>query len=233
MPKLFEGAKKNWKYVAKATLAGIAFWLAQFAAQYFFLADGSFGISLIRSFAFTGATLTGLALIIGPLFRLYPKMNFIVHRRTLGVLGFSAIILHIVSVYNFVFTWNFAAVLADTNPFTNFVIFGMLAATIFFLLYITSTDWATQKLGFFHWKTLHRLIYIGYIFAVLHFELINPPVLKTPPGMLLMAVTVLAILLQLAGFAKTVLRDKKPVPIVVGAIIILFGAIMFWLAFFK
>lgn len=231
MVRLFEGAQKNIKYVIKAVLLGMLFWLLQFAFQYIALAPNTIETSLIRSFAFTGATLIGISFLIGPLFTLFPRYNFIFHRRTFGVIGFGFILLHIFSVSSFVFAGNIMAAYATLDPFTNPLVFGGMAQFIFLLLFVTSTDWALVKLKNKNWKTIHRLGYFAYIFAILHFTLTNPPALATPPGYLLTLVTILAVVFQVAGFAKTISKQKKAMPAIIGALIILFGLVLFWLAF--
>ncbi len=232
MVKLFEGAIKNWKYVLTAVIAGVVFWFLQFCYQYFFVSAGHLDLSLIRSFAFSGATLIALALLVGPVFKLWPNINFVVHRRTFGVIGFAFIILHFGTVNTFVFGGNPWVAYTILDPFQNPLIFGAIGYFIFLVLFITSTDWATQKLSFKNWKTLHRLVYFGFILSVVHFSLINPAALDNLAGNLLRLLTFLVFAFELIAFVKISLRDKKLLPIAVGIFIILFALALFWLAFF-
>ena len=219
-------------YIAKAAALLILFWVVQFVYQYFSFSSGSFQLSLVRASSFSGATLIGIVLMIGPLALLKPKYNFVEYRRTFGVGGFTIIILHAVSAIAYVYGFDFAALFFSMNPFVNVVLFGILAFVIFLPLYSTSTDWAVRKLGFARWKSIHRIIYIGYIFSILHYTQMNPPALFTPPGYLLIAVTILAIALQLAGFVTKIKRGESGRGKYIGAAIISFGAILFMLAFF-
>lgn len=229
-PKIFAGIQKNKRYVATASFLALLFWFIQFIYQHQFLAV-SIESSLVRSFALTGATLISIALIIGPLARL-TKYNFVVHRRTFGVWGFTFILVHIIAVFYYIFNFDIGAVFFTLNPYMNPVIFGVLAVILFVPLYLTSTDWAVRKLGFRKWKGIHRLVYFAYIFAILHYTQINPPLLKNPAGYLLVAVTIIALVTQLAAFIKTVSKTKSKKAALAGIIIILIAALLFYWAFF-
>lgn len=232
MTKLFEGARQNWKYVIKSVILAIIFWLVQFFYQYFVLIPGDLNYSLIRSFALTGATLIGIALIIGPLAVLKSSINFIPHRRTIGVLGFAFILMHLSMAITFVYQVNLSIIFYTLNPFVNPVIFGFLAFLFLFLLFITSTDWAVEKLKFKNWKRIHRLVFFAFVFAVMHFIHMNPPILQNPAGYLLLFVTLLVFILEIAAFIKTVMKKKNKKDTLTGLLIILFAIIMFYFGFF-
>ncbi|MBI4173690.1 MAG: ferric reductase-like transmembrane domain-containing protein [Candidatus Aenigmarchaeota archaeon] len=228
--QLFAGARANKGYVLKASLLALAFWLLQFLYQFFAFSAGDVTLSLIRSFAFSGASLIGLALVVGPLARL-TKYNFIVHRRSIGVWGFTFIIMHFFAVMALAFNFNQALLFWDFNPFINFLLFGFGAYWLFMPLYLTSTDWATQKLGYKNWKRLHRLAYPGYILAMLHYTQVNPQALQSAPGYLLLLVTGLAIVLQVAGFVKTISRSKNRKDLLIGLAIIALGLLLAWASY--
>ena len=149
-------------------------------------------MAVIRSSAFSGATLIGIALIIGPLQKLWPSRNYIKHRRSLGVLGFTFILAHYFAVMAYVFNFNLQAILlGGTNPYVNPVIFGLIAFWIYIPLYLTSTDWANQKLGYNKWKMIHRLVYFAFWALVAHFLLIKPGAIMDLPGYLLVGINLL------------------------------------------
>lgn len=231
MVKLFEGARKDWRYVAKISLAAIAFWVLQFAYQFFFLVPGEIAGALVRSFALAGATMISFALIIGPLSKIVPKYNFVPHRRAVGVWGFSFILMHISSVVNFYFLGDVTGLYYDLNPYVNPIIFGIMAAALFVPMYLTSTDWAVEKLGFKKWKMVHRMVYLAYIFSVLHYTQINPALLENLAGYLLIAATVAAFGLELAAFAKSALQNPKRIGVGIGIAIILLAAVLFYFAY--
>ncbi len=228
--KLFAGAKRNWKYVLKASALALGFWILQFLYLFFFVVSNQTETALIRSFAFAGATLISAALIIGPMARI-SKYQWVSHRRTVGVWGFTFIIMHFLSVLAYVFKFNAAAIFQSTNPFANPVLFGLAAFWLFVPLYVTSTDWAIIRLGAQNWKNVHRLIYFGYILSVLHYTLTNPTALDSLSGYLLMLVTLGALLLPTIVFLQTIAKTKSKKAMLLGGIVLLFALILFALGF--
>ena len=228
---LFAGARKELKYVLFASALALIFWLLQFANQYLFLIPGELEGSILRSFALSGATLISLALIIGPLRTLLPKYNFLVHRRTVGVWGFTFIIMHFITVTAFLFDFDLSRLLWNSNPLANPLLFSIGSFPVFVAMWATSTDWAVQKLSFKRWKFLHRFVFLAYIGAVAHYSLINPELLYNPAGYLLIGVTILALGLELGAYVKTVNRKGFGKGGVIGLLIILFAASIFTAAF--
>jgi len=230
MARLFAGVWKDKGYVIKSILLGLVFWVIQYAYQYFFI-DGETTLAIIRASAFTGATLIGIALIVGPLQKLWSSKNYIKHRRTIGVLGFTFILVHYFAVMSYVFNFNLQAIfLGGTNPYVNPVIFGLIAFWIYIPIYITSTDWATQKLGYNKWKMIHRLVYFAWILSVLHFVLINPETLLSLPGYILLIVTAFVFILEISAFIKHT-RSRGGKGRYIGMFIILAGAVLFYMAY--
>ncbi len=227
---LFEGAWKQRVYVAKISAAALGFWLLQFLYHYLVFSPGDVALSIVRSFAFAGATMISFALMIGPLARV-SKLVFSYHRRAVGVWGFTFIIMHIVAVAAFIFNFDLSLPYSILDPFVNPIIFGSLAFAFFVPMYLTSTDWAFNLLGYFKWKSVHRLVYIAYIFSVLHYTLINPSALQSLSGYLLMLATLAAFGLELFVFLKTVAKSRSMKAIAVGGAIILFALILFAKAF--
>ena len=230
MARLFAGAWKDKGYVIKSILLGLIFWIIQYAYQYFFVDDEP-TLAIIRASAFTGATLIALALIIGPLQKLWPSKNYIKHRRTLGVLGFTFILVHYFAVMLYVFNFNLQAIMfGGTNPYVNPVIFGLIAFCIYIPIYITSTDWATQKLGYNKWKMIHRLVYFAWIVSVLHFILINPEALFNLSGYILMIVMALVFILEISAFIKHV-KSRGGKGRYMGLFIIIIAVLLFYFAY--
>ncbi len=219
-------------YLAKAAFLTAFFAALEFAYQYLFVTPGDADFSAIRGFAFAGATLIGVAVSLGPLANFKQAWNFVEYRRTFGVAGFLLACVHVSLVMAKIFNFNLGAAYYSLNPFQNPIIFGSLALSIFFLLFLTSTDWAIGKLGFRNWKSLHRLIYFAYIFSVLHFIQINPPAIQNLGGYLLLAVTFVGMAFQLAGYAKKVTSGKAGLGTYFGAGITLLALALFAIAFF-
>lgn len=204
MPGMFDGLRRNLKFSVGFTVVSLLFWLLQFVYQHYVLVTGSLEVSFVRSFAFAGATFLGAALFTSALFRWVPRWNrHLMVRRNLGVLGFTFIILHVFFVLSL--NWNLDVMLLFTplNPLDNPVMFGVLAFPILFAMWVTSTDWAVAKMGFKKWKFLHRLVYLAYLFSVLHFITINPPALMNLAGYALLGMTFLALSGELFWFVRT------------------------------
>jgi len=228
MPKIFEGAARAKKYVAGAIVLGIIFWLLEFAYQMILI--GNPITSVVRGSALTAATLIGISLLISPLARLFPSRNYIRHRRTIGVLGFTFAIIHACTVVFSGLYGSLGSIFFSINPYEAPAVFGLLAFIIFIPIYLTSTDWAVAKLSYQKWKAIHRLVYIAFIITVLHFILVNPPLLMNAFGYLLLAVAGLVFMFEIAAFIDYT-RKKAGQERTIGALIILAGAILFCIAY--
>ncbi len=228
-PKLFQGLKRNYKYVIKSSALILIFWLCQFAYIYYFSLPGELERAIVLGAAFTAAILIGIALMIGPISVLF-KVNYIQHSRTFGVWGVTFGIMHIVSAIVF-YKITIDSYLANLNPFQNAIIFGLAAFIIYLPIYLTSTDWAMRKLGPRKWKTIQRLVYVAYLFSVLHYVKINPQLFWNASKIILMAVTFMVFVLELAAYIKTLEKKRTIGSMLYGGALILFGVILLYLAF--
>lgn len=231
-PQLFAGARKNISYVLKASALILAFWVLQFVYLNFFNLAGSVNRAILLASAYSAATLIGLALLIGPVAILFPKRNYITHRRTLGVWGFTFAIIHMISVSVFLQIGP-SAIFANLNPLQNAILFGSMAFTIYLPLYLTSTDWATAKLGVKNWKRLHRLVYLAYLFSVLHFTRINTNLTWNVSKALTVIIGILVFVMELAAFAKFMSDPKRRTTgaIAYGVFLILLGLALVYFGF--
>lgn len=218
-------------YILKAFGVLAFFALLQLANQYLFVPYKSLPDILIRGFALGGATLVGLSALVGPLAVLFPKYNYVAHRRAIGVSGFVLIYLHFFFIFSQRLKFSTEFIFNSLNPFINGLFVGFLAYVPLVLLFLTSTDWATRKLGQRNWKNLHRLIYISFLLYILHAVIMteNDPVrILNPAGFLLILVTILTAILQLFAFLKRIRAgNSKPLALYVGsAFIIAYLAIL-------
>ena len=101
----------------KAAVFALALLALEFFYQFFAFTPGNLGLSLLRAFAFSGATLISLAVFVGPLAYLVPRLNFVPYRRYLGVSGFVFLIGHVLSVFNLIFHWSLVSAYYSLNPF--------------------------------------------------------------------------------------------------------------------
>ncbi|AJF59611.1 MAG: hypothetical protein QT03_C0001G0101 [archaeon GW2011_AR10] len=235
MPKLFEGARKNWKFVFAFLVFSLLFWLAEFAYQFYFASPGKFELSIVRSLGFSAATFISASLLTSIVFKFRPALAKYWHvRRSLGVAGFAFIVVHISAATNLIYNFNLALMYSVLDPFQNPLVFSALAYPIFFLMALTSTDWAVQKLGFAKWKAIHRLVYFAFLFSVFHFILINPPTLMNLAGYLLLALTALVLAGELYWFIKISSKNRfSGKGTIVGVILIVLYILFAYIAFFS
>ncbi len=232
-PGLFEGAKKDIGYVVKASILVLLFWSVQFLYMYLAAVPGQLERSIILASSYSGATLIAIALMIGPIAVLWPKRNYIRHRRTFGVWGFTLIISHVIWVLIY-YQFTLQSFLSDLDPFTNAIIFGALAFICYTPMYITSTDWAVSRLGFKNWKTIHRIVYVAFLLSTLHFIRItylnNTTLIWNYSKLLLMAAAALAYVLELAAYVKYMRRRRSWGSIIYGGALIVIGAAAIYVA---
>ena len=229
--RIFSGARKNIRSVTKHSAMAIVFLVLQFLYQFYVLIPNELEGAMVRSFALSGATLIGFALAIGPLRTLWQRHNFVRYRRTIGVWGFTFVILHFVSVAIFLFDLSLIDLFWHYNPFANPIIFAVFAFPIFVSMWTTSTDWAVARLGFRKWKSLHRFVFPAYIAAILHFTLINPELLQNPSGYLLIGTTIVVSILQVIAFIKTIRERGIGKGAAIGFSLIMVGAAFFTTAY--
>ncbi|HSB46440.1 MAG TPA: FAD-dependent oxidoreductase [Candidatus Bilamarchaeum sp.] len=229
-PKLFDGARKNIGYVLKASALALLFWALQFSYMYFVSIPGQLERSIILASSFSGATLIGIALMLGPIAVLFPKYNQVGHRRTFGVWGFTFIITH-ATIASLFYMFTPDSFLFDLNPYSNPIVFGALAFMLYIPLYVTSTDWAISRLGVRNWKSVHRIVYLAYLFSTLHYIRINPELFWNLSKALLMAVTVSAYSLELAAYAKYMGKRRTLGNTLYGAALIALGIMLLYFAF--
>jgi len=202
--------KKQRRQLALFSMGVFLFWLGEFLLQRFWLASDEPSVASVRSFAFAGATLISAALFSSALFRWVPRWaQYWRFRRYLGVSGFILIFFHVWGVLALYFNYDLSVVYFSFNPLENPLVFGSIAFFILFLMAITSTDWAMQKLTPKVWKTLHRFVYVAYVAAIFHFLRSAPEgALNTLPGYLLLAITAAALAGQLYWFFKTIAKKQ-------------------------
>jgi sulfoxide reductase heme-binding subunit YedZ len=91
-------------------------------------------------------------------------------RRTLGLCGFFAALLHFLVYFGPDQGFALAAVLRDVLK-RPFIAVGFVALVLLVPLALTSTRRSVQRLGFVRWQRLHRLAYLIGALGILHFYL--------------------------------------------------------------
>ena len=123
---------------------------------------------LIRSTGEWALRFLCITLLITPL-RVTLKMpEWLLFRRSLGLLTFFYALLHAVcySLFDLGLAWN--DIWADIIP-RPFIAVGFAAAVLLSLLAATSSNRVIKKMGVVRWRILHRCVYAIAALAMLHF----------------------------------------------------------------
>ncbi len=196
-PRPFSGARQHWRFCIGFVILSFAF----LALQVWFQTLRDPLPALVRGAGLSGATFVTLALLSSVVFKFHPAWARFWHvRRSLGVMGVVFALIHILSAVNVLYAGDAAFLFSAANPFRTPILFGLAAFTILFLLFISSNDWMVAKLGA-RWKALHRLVYFAYIALVVHYLSLSTS-LWTPPGLFLIALTILTLAGQLFWFLR-------------------------------
>lgn len=230
-----EKKEPHWRALILYSFAALLFWLGQFSIQWFWLSEKEIGASFVRSFGLAGATLISFALASSSVFKWVPAWAVYWRlRRYFGVSGFVFAVFHVWTVYHFYFNYDVAAAYWSFNPLKNPIIFSSIAFPILMIMAATSTDWAVEKLTPRIWKIIHRFVYIAYWGIVFHFLLINPVLIKNPPGYFLLSLIALTLTGELVWFIKTIWeRRLKTWGVLIGTLVILLYVITAYLAYQK
>ncbi|MFA6530364.1 MAG: ferric reductase-like transmembrane domain-containing protein [Candidatus Micrarchaeia archaeon] len=171
-------------------------------AAYHATLSGPTSSLFIRFLGLSGFMLLSLTLMIGPLITIWPNSfgQLFEPRRALGILSAVFVFIHIFLVSMMYFNFNVVKILSFLP-----LQVGAVAAFLFAVLTITSSDYAIKKLGKF-WKPVQQLTYLAFIFSFTHLILIERLIEGARPANLaelsIMLFAVLAVVLQLVGFLK-------------------------------
>jgi DMSO/TMAO reductase YedYZ heme-binding membrane subunit len=172
------------------------------------------GTLFIRFLGLSSFFLVCASLLIGPAITLFPSWGPLAEpRRAVGISAFAFILVHLLLASSMYFNFNLA-MMSTQVP----IDIGAAAAVIFLALTVTSSDYAVKTLGADNWKLVQRLNYIAFIISFAHF-ILEIKGLKGgtiyPAETLMLALGVLVVALQVAGFMKRK-ADAKPTPVNAG-----------------
>ncbi len=113
--------------------------------------------------------LLAITLVITPLRRLSPRLNWLIKfRRLFGLFAFFYATLHMLTYVALYSGFDLNAMLADVAK-RRFITMGVAAYLLLLPLALTSTTWAIRKLGGKNWNRLHKLVYVAAICGVIHY----------------------------------------------------------------
>jgi methionine sulfoxide reductase heme-binding subunit len=123
---------------------------------------------ILHHLGFTASVILAIVLSLSPLRVIFPNSRLVLalnrHRRLIGVTVFVYVLLHVTA--HFLYEGGFATFPADVKK--PFIFTGLIAATILFLMAITSLNRAVRWMGARRWKWLHRLVYVAAVLVAYH-----------------------------------------------------------------
>ena len=131
---------------------------------------GKLGVDPMRrieeTLGITALNLLIVTLVLAPLSKL-TAINFIRLRRSIGLMSFFYICLHLLTwlMLDMQLRWSEILISIAKKPF---ILLGMISFILLLPLAITSNNYLTKKLGSL-WSKIHRIIYPAIILAGIHY----------------------------------------------------------------
>lgn len=144
-----------------------------FASFYQFLQYKNYNLYLInKSLADTAVILIGFSFALSGIAFFTPFLkNVLVYRKQLGVIGFFTGIIHVlITVFFLSRIFPFPSYfLSNPTPF----IFSTLTVVLFTIMTVVSNFGIPQKIGGKNWRRILRTGYLGIVFLIFHFGILN------------------------------------------------------------
>ncbi|VVB99644.1 Sulfoxide reductase heme-binding subunit YedZ [uncultured archaeon] len=174
-----------WLFVAVFSLSILVFYVpynhetkqldAQKLVSVLLFRDLAFSLEeLDRALGVAGLGLMAIALSIGPLSRLFPKVfGLYLHwRKPISLSALAAIIVHGTYMFATRYAPNLAESLSSLNDYA-LLLTGIAATIIFGLVVAVSRKEGVQVLGYRKWKLVQNTAYAGLALVVAHFVIIK------------------------------------------------------------
>ena len=134
-------------------------------------------IRIEQWYGFIALLLLYLAVLASPLTKVIPKLPakeaYLHARRAIGVSAFYYAFLHVWLTF-FKQLDGFGGIKYLNHTYSLSLLGGVFALAILFIMAATSLDIAVRRMGYKHWKLLHRLVYLACLALLLHVMLIGP-----------------------------------------------------------
>ncbi len=134
-------------------------------------------IRIEQTFGFMSLALMYCAIVISPFMKVFPNTPgkaAIVHaRRAIGVSAFYYAALHTYLTF-FEQLNGFSGIPYLDQRYTMSLLFGVFTLGVLCIMAATSFDRVVDKMGYKHWKLLHRLVYLASLALLVHVTLIGP-----------------------------------------------------------
>lgn len=169
--------------------------------------------NLINSYALTAVSFLYMALLAGPLTKIFPQLPFrsryMKARRAIGVSAFYFGLLHVGFVIFGVFG-SIQALLALPIRYLFPFLLGLGALLILLLMAVTSFDKVITKMTFPRWKRLHQFVYLAGFLVLIHATMVGSHFkeLFSPIPVILYTATTLLVVLHLYGLYRKHKRSQ-------------------------
>lgn len=134
-------------------------------------------IRIEQAYGFLALLLLYLAMLASPLTKVFPNLtgrdSYLHARRAIGVSAFYYASLHSYLTF-FRQLDGFGGVKYLDRTYSLSLLFGAFALGVLCTMAATSFDWVVDRMGYRHWKLLHRLVYLASVAVLAHVILIGP-----------------------------------------------------------
>ena len=134
-------------------------------------------IRLEQFYGFIGLGFLYLAILASPLTKVFPNLPgrdaYLHARRAIGVSAFYYSLLHVWIAF-FQQLDGFSGIKYLNHTYSVAVLLGIFSLGVLCIMVATSFDWVVDRMGYKHWKLLHRLVYFASLAVLLHVALIGP-----------------------------------------------------------
>lgn len=129
---------------------------------------------MIKTSGLLSISLLAITLLIGPVCKLLPGLDFLkAHRKFWGITSFLVALIHVSLVYIFFYKFNLLRFVNFSHPKYPGIAAGLAAIAILLLVTLTSTKKALKILNPDTWKLIQVTSYLALGLAVGHFYLME------------------------------------------------------------
>lgn len=129
---------------------------------------------MIKTSGLFAIALLSITLLIGPVTKLFPRLDFLkAHRKFWGILSFLAVLIHVGLIFANYYKYDLSKFVDFSNPKYPGILAGILALFILLLVTLTSNKYALKNLSPKVWKMIQTTSYLALILAVAHFYLVE------------------------------------------------------------
>ncbi|HVV25711.1 MAG TPA: ferric reductase-like transmembrane domain-containing protein [Candidatus Saccharimonadales bacterium] len=134
-------------------------------------------IRIEQIYGFVALLLLYTAILASPLTKVFPRLPgkdaYLHARRAIGVSAFYYAFLHGYITF-FKQLGGFGGLKYLNQTYGVSLLAGAFAFGVLLIMAGTSFDWVVDRMGYKHWKLLHRLVYLASLAVLLHVILIGP-----------------------------------------------------------